>query len=95
MNALYGDNIGLTHFISGVAAVLLGGAVLLMKKGTPIHRKVGYLYVASMVVLVISSFGIYRLFGKFGLFHGFSLVAVFSLVMGINGSLKNYAAIAS
>ncbi|MDZ7876238.1 MAG: hypothetical protein U5L45_01135 [Saprospiraceae bacterium] len=31
MNTLYGDNIGLTHFIAGVAAVLFGGAVLLMK----------------------------------------------------------------
>ncbi|MDZ7878833.1 MAG: DUF2306 domain-containing protein [Saprospiraceae bacterium] len=88
MNTLYGDNIGLTHFIAGIAAVLFGGAVLLMKKGTPIHRKVGYLYVASMVVLVVSSFGIYRLFGKFGLFHGFSLVAVFSLVMGMFPMLK-------
>jgi uncharacterized membrane protein len=61
----------------------MGGAVLLMKKGTAIHRKVGYVYVASMIVLILSSFGVYRLFGTFGVFHGLSLVATFSLVMGM------------
>jgi uncharacterized membrane protein len=45
MQTLYGDNIGLIHLASGMVALVLGGAVLLMRKGTQIHRKVGYLYV--------------------------------------------------
>jgi uncharacterized membrane protein len=83
MNTLIGDNFGLIHLLSGIAAILLGGAVLLLKKGTRLHKKVGYLYVASMVVLIVSSFAIYRLFGKFGVFHYLSLVATFSLVAGM------------
>jgi hypothetical protein len=83
MNTLIGDNFGLIHLLSGIAAVILGGAVLLLKKGTQLHKKVGYVYVASMVVLIVSSFAIYRLFGKFGIFHYLSLVATFSLVAGM------------
>ncbi len=88
MNTLVGDNIGLTHLISGILAVIFGGLVLLLKKGTKTHRQIGYLYVTSMIVLIVSSFGIYRLFGKFGLFHFFSIVASTSLCLGIFPMLK-------
>ncbi len=83
MDKLIGDNFGLTHLISGVFALIFGGLVILMKKGTKIHKRVGYFYVFSMTVLILSSFGIYRLFGKFGLFHYLSLVSTFSLVAGM------------
>lgn len=36
-----------------------------------------------MAVLIISSFFIYRLFGKFGVFHFFSLLSTFSLLAGM------------
>jgi uncharacterized membrane protein len=88
MNTLTGSLTGQIHLISGIVALILGGAVLIAKKGTPIHRKVGYLYVFSMAVLIISSFLIYRLFGKFGVFHVFSLVATFSLLAGMLPMLK-------
>ena len=83
MNSLVGGNIGLTHLIAGVLALILGLAVLVMKKGTQAHRKVGYAYAVSMVVLIGSSFGIYRLFGGFGVFHALSLASTFSLVGGM------------
>lgn len=83
MNTLTGSLTGQIHLISGVVALIFGGAVLMAKKGTQLHRKVGYLYVASMAVLIISSFFIYRLFGKFGVFHFFSLTATFSLIAGM------------
>jgi hypothetical protein len=88
MNTLVGDNIGLTHLVSGIFALIFGGGVLILKKGTTIHKRVGYAYVASMVILIISSFGVYRLFGKFGFFHALSLVATFSLVAGMLPMLK-------
>lgn len=88
MNTLVGDTTGLIHLISGLFALVFGGGVLILKKGTTIHKKVGYLYVFCMAIMIISSFGIYRLFGKFGLFHFFSLVAIFSLVAGMFPMLK-------
>ncbi len=88
MDNLIGDNIGLTHFISGIFAIIFGGLILALKKGTKKHRQIGYLYVISMVILILSSFGIYRLFGQFGLFHFFSIVATTSLVLGMLPMLK-------
>jgi uncharacterized membrane protein len=83
MDKLIGDNFGLIHLISGIVALVFGGLVILMKKGTKIHKRIGYVYAFSMTVLILSSFGIYRLFGKFGLFHYLSLVSTFSLVAGM------------
>ncbi len=83
MDKLVGNNIGLTHLIAGIIAMIFGGLVIILKKGTQFHRKAGYVYAFSMVVLILSSFGIYRLFGKFGLFHFFSLVSTFTLVAGM------------
>lgn len=83
MHDLYGDQIGLVHLVSGIVAIIFGGVVLVLRKGTALHRKAGYAYVVSMVVLILSSFGIYRLFGKFGIFHVLSLVSTFSLVAGM------------
>ena len=88
MHTLVGDNIGLTHLISGLFALVFGGGVLILKKGTTIHKRVGYLYVASMTVMIGTSFGIYRLFGKFGVFHFLSLVSIFSLLAGMLPMLK-------
>lgn len=88
MNTLTGDSIGLTHLISGIIAIILGGLVLILKKGTKIHRQIGYGYVFSMIILLASSFGIYRLFGKFGIFHVLSIVSTFSLVAGMLPMLK-------
>jgi uncharacterized membrane protein len=88
MENLVGDNVGLAHFISGIFAVIFGGFVLALKKGTKIHRQIGYLYVISMLILIITSFGIYRLFGKFGVFHFFSIVATTSLLLGMVPMMK-------
>ena len=88
MDKLYGDSVGLTHLIAGVFAVVFGAFVLTLKKGTSTHRKMGYLYVLSMFVLIVSSFGIFRLFGKFGVFHFFSIVATTSLLLGMVPMLK-------
>ena len=83
MDRLIGDNFRLVHLISGVLSLIFGGLVIVMKKGTTIHKRVGYIYVLNMTVMIISSFGIYRLFGKFGVFHYLSLVSTFSLVAGM------------
>lgn len=83
MDKLIGDNFGLVHLISGILSLLFGGLVIVMKKGTIMHKRIGYIYVFNMAILILSSFGIYRLFGKFGLFHFFSLVSSFSLIAGM------------
>jgi uncharacterized membrane protein len=83
MDKLVGDNFGLIHLISGIIALIFGGLVIVIKKGTLTHKRIGYIYVISMTILILTSFGIYRLFGQFGLFHYLSIVSTFSLVAGM------------
>ncbi len=76
-------SIGLTHTVAAVAALILGAAVLLTRKGTRRHRQLGWGYVVSMLLLNVTALMIYRLFGRFGPFHA---GAIFSLVTVVAGT---------
>jgi len=74
---------GLIHFIAGIVALLTGTLVLFLKKGTTLHIRIGYTYVVSMVILLGSSFMIYRLYDGWGIFHYASVVSSISVIAGI------------
>lgn len=71
------------HLIASLLAVLFGTMVLIMRKGTKKHKKIGYVYVASMTVLLTTSFMTYRLFGGFGIFHYSAILSSLTLIFGI------------
>ncbi|MEY3500650.1 MAG: hypothetical protein RL308_2319 [Bacteroidota bacterium] len=85
---------GLIHLISSIIALVTGLLVLTTTKGTTRHKKIGYIYVVSMVVLNLTAFMIYSLFGKFGIFHWFAILSFLTLLLGIYPVLvknfKNY-----
>ena len=81
------SGLGLFHTIVATLAMIFGTIVLLKPKGTSKHRKLGYTYVGSMALMIISSFGIYN-FGSFSLFHGFSVVSTLSLLAGMYPVIK-------
>jgi uncharacterized membrane protein len=82
-NQLVHSTTGLVHLVSSVAAVFLGTAVLLGTKGTLTHKRVGYAYVVAMLILNLTAFMIYRLFGRFGPFHVAAVVSTISLIGGM------------
>ena len=75
--------LGWTHTSLAVAALASGAAVLLRRKGTPGHRRLGWVYVGSMVGLNVKALFIYRLFGGFGPFHAAALVSLVTVVGGV------------
>jgi uncharacterized membrane protein len=79
--------LGLFHTICALLALASGAAVLLRRKGTRSHRRLGWLYVASMLALNGTALMIYRLFGGFGPFH---VAAVASLVTVAAGTVTAY-----
>ncbi len=83
MNTLVSNTTGLIHLIASIIALITGTLILTSKKGTQRHKQIGYVYVVSMIVLLVTAFMIYRLFGGFGIFHAFGLVSIFSLFMGM------------
>ena len=83
MNTLAHDAIGLIHLITAFIAVITGTFVLALKKGTRLHKQIGYVYAVNMLLLNATAFGIYRLFGGFGIFHFAALVSLFTLLGGM------------
>ncbi|MEQ9308523.1 MAG: DUF2306 domain-containing protein [Balneolaceae bacterium] len=83
MNSYQFDVLGLIHFISALAAMLVGMIVLLKKKGTKTHKQLGYLYAVSMLILNITALMIYKLFGYFGPFHIAAVISLATLMGGI------------
>lgn len=73
---------GLFHTLTAILSMVFGTAVLLNKKGTLKHRRMGRVYGISMVLKILSAFAIYN-FGSFSLFHGFALVSLITLILGM------------
>ena len=87
LNQIIHSSIGWFHFITAVLAMVTGTMVLLNKKGTIFHKRTGYVYVVSMLLLNISSFFIMN-FGSFSLFHFFAIVSLVSIFGGMLPTIK-------
>lgn len=83
MNNIVSGHIGFVHIVASIAALIFGTLVLLTAKGTGTHRRIGYLYAASMTTVVVTAFLIYRLFGGFGIFHVAATVSGLTLAAGM------------
>jgi len=87
LNDIIHSNIGWFHFITAIISMIAGSIVLLNKKGTTFHKRTGYVYVISMVLLNFSSFFIMS-FGSFSLFHFFAIVSLVSIFGGMIPTIK-------
>lgn len=83
LEALITGPAGLVHTLFGVAALLFGSLVLWKRKGSPMHKKLGYAYVFSMLGLNATAFMIYRLFGGLGIFHAMAALSLATVLAGI------------
>lgn len=93
---LVNNQIGLIHLVASIFALVLGSAVLMMTKGSKIHIRIGYFYVGSMFVLLVTAFMLYNLFGKWGIFHYFAVLSSLTLLLGmlpifLRNHIKNWA----
>jgi uncharacterized membrane protein len=75
--------LGQLHFATALVALCSGAFVVFQVKGTPLHRRVGWVYVASMLVLNVSALTLYRLTGTFGPFHVAALLSLMTVVAGV------------
>lgn len=82
MNIVH-NTFGLIHLIVSIAAVILGTMALFMKKGTKVHRKIGYAYATSMLIVIGTAFCIYRLMGTFSPFHIAAVISLVTLMLGM------------
>jgi uncharacterized membrane protein len=74
---------GLIHLIISIIALVTGLVVLTTKKGTKNHKQIGYVYSISMILVNLTAFMIYKLYGKFGIFHWFAVISCLTLIAGL------------
>ncbi|MBK7317330.1 DUF2306 domain-containing protein [Candidatus Villigracilis affinis] len=70
------------HMVSAVSALIFGACVLLARKGTRLHKQLGYAYFFNMLGLNLTALFIYQLTGHFGPFHGAALASLLTLLAG-------------
>ncbi|GAB3551739.1 DUF2306 domain-containing protein [Spirosoma fluminis] len=75
--------VSVIHLAAALTAMFTGTSILFTKKGTPVHRFTGRVYVAAMVVLLVTAFQIYYLFGRFGVIHWGAVGSVGALLVGV------------
>jgi uncharacterized membrane protein len=76
------DGFGLVHAAIGILALLLGLAVILLGKGTRLHRKVGFAYLMAMAALNVTALWIFDLTGRFGGFHIAAIISLATILAG-------------
>ena len=75
-------SMGWVHFVMALAAIAVGGAVALSRKGTVRHRNLGRVYAWLMVGVNATAFSIYGLFGRPGPFHAAAFVSLVTIIAG-------------
>ena len=73
------------HAFAALGAFGLGALQLWLPKGTPRHRLLGWIWVALMAGIALSSFAIHTIctFGPFSIIHLLSAVTLVALPVGV------------
>lgn len=77
------SNTGLIHFIASIFALLFGTLILVLPKGTFKHKIIGRLYSLTMLIVLITAFMTYKLFGRWGIFHWAAIISSLTLIAGL------------
>ena len=73
------------HALAALLAVILGGIQLAMKKGTRLHKALGWIWTVIMAIVAITSFFIHeiKIWGQYSPIHLLSLWTLISLGLAI------------
>ena len=71
------------HVVTMLSLLPLGAVQLALPKGSPLHRSLGYLFVALMLITVTASFFIREPGGGFAVSHLFIPTIIIMLALGL------------
>jgi uncharacterized membrane protein len=75
--------LGTVHMIAAAVSLLVGAFQLLRTRRDGLHRRLGYVFVAAMVVANLSALTVYEFNGRFNTFHVFALISLVSVTMAL------------
>jgi len=82
-NGIISGWLGSSHVFFAVIALLTGAFVLFKRKGTKVHKKLGYVYVTSMLAMNLTAIPLTTLFDGFGPFHFFIVISLPTIIVAI------------
>lgn len=71
--------IGQAHLAFAIIALLAGAWVIWLRKGTRMHRFVGYTYLIAMLILNVTALSKYDLTGAPNMFHYFAIGSLLTI----------------
>ena len=74
--------IATAHVLAALSALGAGAAVLLLRKGTLRHRKVGGAYVVALALVNVAALSLHRE-STFGVFHALAVASLVTLAVGL------------
>ncbi|MDM1073553.1 DUF2306 domain-containing protein [Empedobacter brevis] len=75
--------IGAVHFLSASVGLGVGLLILILRPGTKLHKRLGYIFVSVLLCVNITALFIHELGMRFGPFHYMIPFSVWSLYRGI------------
>ncbi len=87
MHHIYFSELGAVHLFCALASLALGLVVLLLRKGTRLHRAIGLCYVMAMLAVNGSALMLYHMTGHFEVFHVLALVSLSGIVSGVAAAI--------
>lgn len=74
--------LGIVHIVLAIAAIAIGAAMFLRKKGGRLHRGLGYAYTVALLLVNLSALSVYEDSGGPGPFHVLALISLATLSAG-------------
>lgn len=76
------------HFCTALLALLLAAVVLMAPKGTRFHKRLGYVFAITLLIVNISAGFMYNLTGGFNVLHVFVMISMGSLLYGMIPAIR-------
>jgi uncharacterized membrane protein len=70
------------HVVAALSALFVGAAVLVLPKGTQVHRAIGSVYVLALILVNVAALSLHRE-NAFGVFHALAVVSPGTIAVGI------------
>ncbi|MBV8837126.1 MAG: hypothetical protein JO000_11360 [Alphaproteobacteria bacterium] len=77
--------LGWVHLLASLIALVLGGLLLIRRKGTDVHKARGRLYVVAIVLTSLTALAIYRV-GGFFFAHWSAIAALIATAIGVTAA---------
>ncbi|HSA56241.1 MAG TPA: DUF2306 domain-containing protein [Gemmatimonadaceae bacterium] len=77
------SRLGWLHFVLALIGLGAGLFVTIVRKGTAVHRRAGWIYAVSLLGVNLTALLIYQLTGRFGPFHAAAIFSLLTLVAGV------------